>query len=277
MKTELYLHQRRFEQALGAVPLSKNEKLHQAMAYSLFTGGKRLRPLLVYFTGEALHAPLNTLDAPAIAIELIHTFSLIHDDLPALDNDDYRRNQLTCHKKFGEDMAILAGDGLLALAFEHIAKDEKNLSLQQRLQMISALASATGLNNMTGGQAMELTNATPTEDELILIYRKKTGALIQASIELGIIAAKCSNLEIVTALRDFAMNIGLAFQIQDDLDDLENKTKKTNKMALPLLIGVNACEKKIALLYQKAIDSLKAIHLNNSPLATLARHILRKI
>ena len=193
--------------------------LHAAMRYSVLGGGKRLRPLLVYSLGEALGLPLLKLDQAACAVELIHAYSLIHDDLPAMDNDDWRRGEPSCHKKFGEAIAVLAGDALQALAFEVLL--QAPLEPLQTLAMVRALTRAAGVSGMVGGQAMEFSKLAMNSEILEIIYRLKTGSLFSASLELVGIAANVSS-EALVALAQLGNAIGQCYQLQDDICDNEN-------------------------------------------------------
>ena len=229
MDTEGFLEQvraaqERSERALAQVLATEDVaagRLQAAMRYSVLSGGKRLRPLLVYITGEALGARWEDLDAPAAAVELIHAYSLIHDDLPAMDDDDLRRGRPTCHKAFDEGTAILAGDALQALAFAVLAGYTNRLSDSTRVQMLITLADAIGTAGMAGGQAIDLAAAGQPVDAaaMELMHRRKTGALIRASVELGSLAATVDE-STRDALRHYGEEIGLAFQIQDDILDV---------------------------------------------------------
>lgn len=222
--------------------------LHEAMRYAVLNGGKRLRPLLVYSAGEALGVNADLLDRAACAVEMIHAYSLIHDDLPAMDNDDMRRGIPTCHKAFGEATAILAGDALQTLAFQIVAEDEK-LTPQQRVKMISCLARACGTFGMAGGQAMDLAVGQSIGiEELEMIHRYKTGCLIAVSIELAIIAANAEGTDEAKGLTRFADCFGLAFQIQDDIDD---------ESVYCQLAGIHAAKEKVQLLQKEASIALE--------------------
>jgi geranylgeranyl pyrophosphate synthase len=212
----------------GATP-----RLLEAMRYSTLGGGKRVRPVLVYAAGEALGASLEQLDAPAAAVELIHVYSLVHDDLPAMDNDDLRRGRPTCHRAFDEATAILVGDALQARAFEVLAQAQTGLSASARLEMLRVLADAIGTLGMAGGQAIDLESVKQTLDEAALerMHRQKTGALIQASVLLGAISAGIQSGPERAALATFGAEIGLAFQIQDDILDVEGTTQSLGKRA----------------------------------------------
>ncbi len=222
---------RALDVAGGATP-----RLLEAMRYSTLAGGKRVRPVLVYATGEALGAPLELLDAPASAVELIHVYSLVHDDLPAMDDDDLRRGRPTCHRAFDEATAILTGDALQALAFEILAHASPQIPAAARIEMLAVLADAIGTRGMAGGQAIDLEAVQQKLDEPALerMHRQKTGALIRASVLLGAIvgggAAGVSDAE-RSALAEFGAEIGLAFQIQDDILDVEGTTASLGKRA----------------------------------------------
>ena len=198
------------------------KELSQAMEYSLFSGGKRLRPLMTIKAFEMYNDYIHKAIPFAIAIEMIHTYSLIHDDLPAMDNDDYRRGKLTNHKVFGEAMAILAGDGLLNLAFETMLSAAKENCEAASIRAIQEISKASGIRGMVGGQAIDLQSKYENmeEEELLYMYKGKTAALIQAGIVAGAILADAPKEHIET-LRDFGLRLGIAYQIQDDLLDDE--------------------------------------------------------
>jgi farnesyl diphosphate synthase len=214
--------------AVDAVPT----RLHEAMRYSVMNGGKRVRPLLVYATGECLQLDADKLDPIAVAIELIHAFSLVHDDLPAMDNDDLRRGNPTVHRAFDEATAILAADALQPLAFGVIA-ESAFLSANQKATIIGIVAAAAGSQGMTGGQSIDLASEgkTLTFDGLELMHSLKTGALLSACVA-ACIAAADNIVEVeAAALETFADNIGLAFQIRDDILDVEGETEVIGKVA----------------------------------------------
>ena len=189
------------------------------MHYAVMGTGKRMRPLLVYASGTAFGAPLQRLDAAAAAVEIIHAYSLVHDDLPAMDNDDLRRGRPTCHIEFGEAMAILAGDALQALAFELLAEDDGTggIDSRTRLHMLRTLGHACGSQGMAGGQAMDLSavGKVLSAHELESMHVHKTGALIRASVRLGALAAGCSDVATLESLERYAHCVGLAFQIRE--------------------------------------------------------------
>lgn len=216
------------------------KNLIDAMNYSLEAGGKRIRPVLVYAFCEALGGDWHKAAAPACAIEMIHTFSLIHDDLPAMDNDDFRRGKPSCHKAFGEAMAILAGDALSVLPFEIIADDE-NLTAEQKVKIISALTKAVGRAGMIGGQVIDMENEMRSdvdESNLRNMYRNKTGQLIAVSCIMGAICAGADE-EQIQAAAEYAFRLGLAFQVIDDILDVTSTAEVLGKP-----IGSDAEENK---------------------------------
>lgn len=244
-------------------------QLHQAIRYSVLDGGKRIRPSLVYATGEALGVDLKVLDAPAIAIELIHAYSLIHDDLPAMDNDDLRRGKPTCHLAFDEATAILAGDALQMQAMQVLTQaNQVGLSAEQIVSIVNLLSIAAGSRGMVGGQSLDLasTDKQLTELELENIHLHKTGALIRISVQMAIICAQQSGSKKAENLIHYAECIGLAFQIRDDILDVEGDTatlgktkgadQALNKSTYPAIIGLTAARQKTNDLYRQAIDSL---------------------
>lgn len=263
--------------------------LHQAMRYSVLGGGKRIRALCVYFTGEALGAPAKLLDDAAAAIELVHAYSLIHDDLPAMDDDDLRHGKPSCHKAYGEANAILAGDALQSLAFAVLAKTKNSDSqtISQRLAMIETLAIAIGPLGMAGGQVADLEAEGKQLDiaQIEQIYRLKTGALISASIQLGAIAAACKTSDL-QALQEFARYIGLAFQIHDDVIDIESATEvlgkpqgadiARNKATYPAIVGIEAAKEKVLQNYQRGIECLQHINADFEMLCGLAKYIVQR-
>ncbi|EIJ35865.1 polyprenyl synthetase family protein [Thiothrix nivea] len=244
-------------------------KLHAALRYTVLNGGKRMRPLLVYAAGEALGIAADRLDIPAAAIELIHVYSLVHDDLPAMDDDDLRRGKATCHKAFDEPTAILVGDGLQALAFQLLAAHPRMLaSPAQRLRMIEQLGQAAGSRGMVGGQAIDLAAVGQelTEMELENMHIHKTGALIRASVLLAAYSVEAMDAQRLQQLDHFAKCIGLAFQVQDDILDVESDTQTLGKTrgadaaagkpTYPSIIGMAASRAKLQDLYDEAMNAL---------------------
>ncbi|NUF27452.1 (2E,6E)-farnesyl diphosphate synthase [Gilliamella sp. ESL0254] len=261
--------------------------LQQAMGYSLLAGGKRIRPILVYLTGQMFNCPLSKLDEAAAAIECIHTYSLIHDDLPAMDNDDLRRGKPTCHIQFGEDQAILAGDALQTLAFSLLAKSEL-IDANTKINMINELAYASGVAGMCLGQSLDLqaTHQQIDLEHLQKIHCYKTGALIKAAVRMGAFAYGENTKPYRLMLDQYAEAIGLAFQIQDDILDIigeqsiMGKPKGSDliheKSTYPALVGLDNAIKLTEQLYQQAIDSLKQIPYNSQPLQDLAGFIINR-
>lgn len=223
IKTDVVAYQERIDRFLSdclSNPLPLSKPLSDTMNYAVLNGGKRLRPLFVYTLGIALGIPLQTLDHAACAIELIHAYSLIHDDLPCMDNDDWRRGKPTCHKKFGEAMALLAGDSLQTLAFDVLLKAP--VESIKRVRMLAVLARAAGPWGMVGGQALDFSRSGyPDQISAENIYFLKTGALFVAALQMPAIVADLSN-DCLLILKNVANNIGLAYQIQDDACDNES-------------------------------------------------------
>ena len=260
-------------------------RLHEAMRYAA-AGGKRLRPLLIYATGEVLGVPARTLDPAAAAVELVHAYSLAHDDLPAMDDDDLRRGQPTLHKKFDEALAILAGDAMQALAFYALTHDaEARLDPPQRLKMIELLADASGSRGMAGGQAIDLqsTGKSLSVAELEAMHIHKTGALIRASVLMACYAGAPLDSAHLAALDQYGKALGLAFQIQDDILDIEGDTLETgkntgkdhnrNKPTYPSVMGMPAAKARARELFDRARDSLGPFGEKAAPLHWLADHI----
>jgi farnesyl diphosphate synthase len=278
--------ERVLEQALE-LPDAGTARLREAMRYSVLGGGKRLRPTLVYLTGEALGAPLEQLDSPAAAVELIHVYSLVHDDLPAMDDDDLRRGRPTCHRAFDEATAILVGDALQALAFSVLANQSlTTITPQVRLEMIRVLARATGTSGMAGGQAVDLAAAGRqlTVSALEDMHRRKTGALIQCSVLLGALAAGVSGGPQLGALERFGAEVGLAFQIQDDILDVDGDAallgKSTgadaarSKPTYPSTVGLAASRSRAKQLRDTAIAALEPLGTRAAALVELASFVV---
>jgi farnesyl diphosphate synthase/geranylgeranyl diphosphate synthase type II len=259
--------------------LSDNNALTEMMRYSVLAGGKRFRPILSYATADDFNLDLSQLDASVCALEFIHAYSLIHDDLPSMDNDDIRHNQPACHKKFGEALAILSGDALQALAFEVMLNDNKNTT-EVKLALSVALAKATF--EMAQGQAIDLSvvGKDITLQDLQTMHRKKTGALIVCAVRLGAIVTNCSVSD-QKALEIFAQSIGLAYQIQDDILDVEvpkeilgkaqNSDIENNKPTYPALLGLEEAKRQAKTLYEQAFDALGLLSIEAKNLQHLAK------
>lgn len=263
--------------------------LCRAMRYALLSGGKRLRPQLVYASGEALGLAPAALDAPACAVELIHCYSLIHDDLPAMDDDDLRRGRPTTHLAFDEATAILAGDALQALAFQILAEEPAlNHPVAAAAGMIAELATACGAAGMAGGQAqdMALERQQPDRETLERMFALKTGALIQAAVMMPTALVPALDPAQAYCLREFAEQIGLAFQIRDDLLDVEGQTEIIGKQAgadqaqgkatWPGLFGVEAARQRIEELDQQARSALDRFDGNTEALRWLADRLIHR-
>lgn len=231
-----YLEERQaiVEAALDrSLPVVYPEKIYEAMRYSLMAGGKRLRPILCLATCELTGGTVEMALPTACALEMIHTMSLIHDDLPAMDNDDYRRGKLTNHKVFGEDVAILAGDGLLAYAFEHVAVETQNVPADRLLKVVAMLGRAVGAAGLVGGQIVDLDCEGKPDvslETLNFIHNHKTAALLEASVTSGAVLAGASEADLQRLSR-YAQNIGLAFQIVDDILDITATQEELGKTA----------------------------------------------
>lgn len=250
--------------------------LKQAMEYSALSAGKRLRPLLVYCTGLTFGAKLETLDPLAIAVELIHAYSLIHDDLPALDNDDLRRGIPTCHKQFNEATAILAGDGLQTLAFEIISNPQKEITPMQQLHMLHVLAQAIGVSGMVGGQALEFEKENSSAADLLDIHSHKTGKLILASAQLGFLASpENKNKNYQSTIDEFGHAFGLTFQIQDDLLDIDQDNDVTADHNIFHLLGESAAQALFNEYQQKIYGALTKIPLDTSLLIQLCEKVFK--
>ncbi|KGY13871.1 geranyl transferase [Vibrio tubiashii] len=263
--------------------------LIEAMHYGLLLGGKRARPFLVYITGQMLGRDLNDLDTPAAAVECIHAYSLIHDDLPAMDDDALRRGQPTCHIKFDEATAILTGDALQTLAFTILAEGSLNPNAEcNRIKMVKVLADASGANGMCMGQALDLAaeNKNISLQELEEIHRHKTGALMKSAIRLGALAAGEKGLEVLPQLDRYADAVGLAFQVQDDILDIISDTEtlgkpqgsdqELNKSTYPALLGLDGAINKAHTLLNEALQALEAIPYNTELLEEFARYVIER-
>jgi len=282
----------RLEQALDhwlPVATTHPSRLHEAMRYSALDGGKRIRPTLVYAGGMATGAAQARLDAPACAVELLHAYSLVHDDLPAMDDDDLRRGKPSCHRAFGEANAILAGDALQSLAFQVLAQeDSQETDTATRLQMIRTLALASGSRGMAGGQAIDLaaTGQQLNIAELEDMHIHKTGALIRASVVLGALCGSDVDSAQLGHLDHYAKCIGLAFQIRDDILDVEGETETLGKhtgmdqhrekSTYPALIGLDAARERARELHMDAMDSLAGFGENADPLRWISAYIIER-
>ena len=264
-------------------------RLYDAMRYSVMNGGKRVRPLLAYAACEALGGAAEQANGAACAVELIHAYSLVHDDLPAMDDDDLRRGQPTTHKAFDEACAILAGDGLQSLAFSALL--DPRLSPQSdaiRIAMVQTLASAAGPAGMVGGQAIDLGSVGLKLDQTALefMHRHKTGALIEASVRVGALASNRAGEAELQALQQYAQAIGLAFQVQDDILDVESDTETLGKRqgadiardkpTYPALLGLDAAKAYALELRDQALDALRPFDAAAEPLRALARYIVER-
>nr|WP_298111634.1 farnesyl diphosphate synthase [uncultured Pseudomonas sp.] len=270
-------------------PHAELARLYQAMRYSVFNGGKRVRPLLVYAACEALGGAAEDADSAACAVELIHAYSLVHDDLPAMDDDDLRRGKPTTHKAFDEACAILAGDGLQSLAFSVLADPQLNpLGSESGLAMVACLAQAAGPAGMVGGQAIDLGSVGQRLDRQALesMHRHKTGALIEASVRLGALASGKADERSLLALQNYARAIGLAFQVQDDILDVESDTatlgktqgkdQANDKPTYPALLGLDAAKAYALELRDLALHALRPFDEAAEPLRELARFIVER-
>lgn len=267
--------------------LSDNQ-LHKALRYTCLTAGKRFRPLLTYFTGLSFGAHESTMDYPAAALEMIHNYTLIHDDLPSMDDDDLRHGQPTCHRQFGEATAILTGDALLAYAFEIITSDQTSLSARQQVAIIQEMARACGPQGITLGQHLDMNpEDSRSLSQVETIHYHKTATLIQASIVVGALCGKESlDPQTLKALRQCGEKLGLAYQIQDDVLDLvassEHLGKATQKDAqhdkhtYSALAGIDKASDNAQTLYTEACNILQDCGLKDSPLSQLIEHFSKR-
>jgi geranylgeranyl diphosphate synthase, type II len=269
-----------------AIPVIYPEKIYESMRYSLLAGGKRLRPILCLATCEMMGGTIEMAMPTACAVEMIHTMSLIHDDLPAMDNDDYRRGMLTNHKVYGEDIAILAGDGLLAYAFEFVAiRTPENVPRDKVLQVIARLGRALGAAGLVGGQVVDLESEGKTNislETLNFIHNHKTAALLEACVVCGGILASAS-LEDIQRLTRYSQNIGLAFQIIDDILDITStqeqlgktagKDLQAKKVTYPSLWGIEQSRVKAQELIEAACAELEPFGESAQPLVAIAHFI----
>jgi farnesyl diphosphate synthase len=275
-------------QTIHALP-EHSERLKQAMEYALLIGGKRMRPFLVYATGKMLSVQEKDLDGPAAAIEAIHAYSLIHDDLPAMDDDDLRRGHPTCHIYFDEATAILAGDALQTIAFEILCDYPLSGELAlKRIQLIKIVSQAAGYNGMCGGQAMDLaaTDQHITQQQLEDLHGKKTGALLSACVEMAIALAADITPQSRQLLMNFAKTIGLAFQVQDDILDVvgdsvvlgkpQGSDQAMNKSTYPAMLGLVQAQVYLDNLHQQALQALRTLPYNTHMLESFTDFVIHR-
>ena len=287
-------YQERIENVLDkALPVQSPEYLSQAMRYSILGGGKRIRAILVYAAAKALNIKIETVDPIATAIEMLHAYSLVHDDLPCMDDDELRRGKPTTHIAFDEATAVLAGDALQTAAFETLSSPISGVCAENQLKILNILANASGVNGMVKGQAIDLAvvGKTISENELEIMHLNKTGALIEASV---LMASYCTSTtesqEAETrrkSLSEYALSIGLAFQVQDDILDIQSDTETLGKQqgadiaagkpTYPSIIGMEASKEKLYQLHAKALSSLKAFGEEANLLREIADFIVKRI
>lgn len=286
-----YLKERKIlvEKALDeSLPITKPEKIYESMRYSLLAGGKRLRPILCLATCELTGGTIEMAMPTACALEMIHTMSLIHDDLPAMDNDDYRRGKLTNHKVYGEDIAILAGDGLLAYSFEFVAINTKNVPPTAIIEVLALLGRTVGAAGLVGGQVLDLESEGKPDisaETLSFIHHHKTGALLKTSVLSGAILAGAST-EVKAKLAKYAENIGLAFQIVDDILDITatqeelgktaGKDIQAQKATYPSIWGIEESKRQAQELVTEAIAELSSFGEKAEPLRAIAHFITNR-
>ncbi|MDH2927011.1 (2E,6E)-farnesyl diphosphate synthase [Lonepinella koalarum] len=262
--------------------------LADAMKYGLLLGGKRIRPFLVYATGQMLGAKITQLDYAAAALECIHAYSLIHDDLPAMDNDNLRRGQPTCHIAFDHATAILAGDALQALAFEILTKSTA-LSVEQKLALVQILSRTSGVQGMCLGQSLDLLaeHKQVSLAELEIIHRNKTGALLSCAVTMGFICSpEFGNQKLAQQLENYSQAIGLAFQVQDDILDIVGEQTEIGKpvgsdlnlgkSTYPKLLGLDGAKQKAQELYRTAVQNLAEMPFDTTALLSLAEFVVSR-
>lgn len=291
-QSRLDAYQKRVDAALDKYLPSDDPPEHNlaaAIRYSVVGGGKRIRPAMVYAAGEAMGVSTDLMDIPACAVEMIHAYSLIHDDLPAMDDDDLRRGRPTCHKRFDEATAILAGDALQALAYEIVAKDDhKELTPEHRIKMLSLLTEASGAHGMAGGQAVDLASVGKhlTLEQLEHMHQLKTGALIRASILLGAMCKQDVTQQEIDMLSKYAKYIGLSFQIQDDILDVISDTEtlgkpqgsdeKREKPTFPAIIGLEKSKQLAQQQHKLALKTLEHLDEKADSLRQLSAYIVER-
>ncbi len=292
LKAKLTTYQEQVGKALDHwLPAADREPvhLHEAMRYAVLGEGKRIRPVLVYASGEAFGVTQEALHGCASAVEMIHAYSLVHDDLPAMDDDDLRRGRPTLHRQFDEATAILAGDALQALAFHVLANDpDIDVSPEQRIQMIDTLAQASGSIGMAGGQAIDLASVGLALDlqQLENMHMHKTGALIRASVQLGALCSEGVDSDRYAQVSRYADCIGLAFQVQDDILDIESDTETLgkpqgsdqarNKPTYPNLLGLDGARETAKRLHDEAVQCLESFGESADTLRTIADYIVQR-
>jgi len=264
---------------------SQQSELNNVMSYSVFPGGKRFRPILTYTTASLYNIDLVKADSSACAIELIHIYSLIHDDLPVMDDDDIRHNQPSCHKAFGEAQAILAGDSLQALAFEVLSRDE-SIEPSIRIELIKLLAISA--YEMAEGQSIDLSVVSKTLDIELLnqMHQKKTGSLISCAVKFGAFLNTNIDSKDINILDSYSNNIGLAYQIQDDVLDVssteevlgkrQNSDSVKDKPTYPAILGLDESIKVYQHLYKKSIDEISSLSVNEKPLRKLTEKLMKR-
>ncbi len=272
---------------LNNINYVKSAKLIKAISYSTLAGGKRFRAILVYLVAKLFNTTLNKVDSCACAIEFIHTYSLIHDDLPAMDNDDTRHNKPSCHIAYGESMAILAGDALQTMAFDIVIKDD-NLDYKKKLAILAKLSEHSGCNGMVAGQDLDLHYNDENIDinYLEIMYKHKTASLIRCAVAMGVISSNNYDDNLLKNLDNFAINLGLAYQIQDDVLDIttidKNLGKKqysdinNNKTTYPSLLGLDKAKNIFLENYDKALAILDNLNTNNNDLQNFIIHLKQR-
>lgn len=265
----------------------QEDRLYEAMRYASLDGGKRLRPFLCVTCASLFGVSTDCSIQTAAALEMIHCYSLVHDDLPVMDNDDYRRGKLSCHKKFDEATAVLTGDALLTYAFEVLSLDSTHLDPRVRVDLINVVARAAGFYGLVGGQVLDvILEKKPTNyTEVVRLQRLKTGALFVSSCEAGAVLGKASK-SMRNALKAYANNIGLAFQITDDLLDAEGTRKETGKAVgkdqklgkatLISCIGIDKAREQAQMLADQALDHIKVFDRRAEPLRDLAKFVVTR-
>ncbi len=280
--------ERALEQRLPSAE-TKPQRLHQALRYACLGGGKRLRAMLVYASAEVFGASMEQLDVAASAVEMLHAFSLVHDDLPAMDDDDLRRGQPTCHRAFDEATAVLTGDAAQTLAFEVLSGDPAlTVAATRRLSMINVLAKATGSRGMAGGQSLDMlaTGRLIDYPDLVEMHQMKTGALIRASCQLGGLTAESTTDEQLKELDRYGMAIGLAFQIVDDILDVTSDSEtlgkpggadqRMEKSTYVSLLGIDQAREECENLYHQALESARLMGDNSTLFRQLAQFVVNR-